>query len=122
MNDATTIIESNYQIADFAAIAPTPCPCGESRRAFINDDNTIASMHLVDIKKDAQTHYHKAMTEVYYVLEGHGHIELDGKTYPLKPGMSVLIKPGCRHRAVGQELKILNVPVPKFDPADEWFD
>ena len=34
---------------------------------------------------------------------------------------SVLIKPGCRHRAVG-DLKIVNVPVPAFDPEDEWFD
>jgi len=26
-----------------------------------------------------------------------------------------------RHRAVGR-LKIINVPVPAFDEADEWFD
>jgi hypothetical protein len=32
-----------------------------------------------------------------------------------------MIKPGCRHRAVG-DLRILNIPVPAFDPADEWFD
>jgi hypothetical protein len=32
-----------------------------------------------------------------------------------------MIEPGCRHRAVGN-LKIINVPVPKFDPEDEWFD
>ena len=61
------------------------------------------------------------MAEIYYVLEGEGAIELDGESFPLKPVMAVMIKPGCRHRAVGP-LKIINVPVPVFDPEDEWFD
>lgn len=116
------LIEDNYQIADFQAIDATPCPCGQSKRAFMNEENSVASMHIVEIKKDSETHYHKKMTEIYYILEGEGHIELDGQSYPLKPGISVMIKPGCRHRAVGEDLKILNVPVPKFDPEDEWFD
>jgi mannose-6-phosphate isomerase-like protein (cupin superfamily) len=55
------------------------------------------------------------------VLEGSGHLELDGESFPVAPGTAVLIKPGCRHRAVGP-MKILNVPIPAFDPADEWFD
>jgi mannose-6-phosphate isomerase-like protein (cupin superfamily) len=61
------------------------------------------------------------MTEIYYVLEGEGHLELDGDRIELRPGCAVMIKPGCRHRAVGR-LKIINVPIPAFDPADEWFD
>jgi hypothetical protein len=55
------------------------------------------------------------------VLEGEGHLELDGERVPVKPLTCVLIMPGCRRRAVGR-LWILNVPVPAFDPADEWFD
>ena len=78
-------------------------------------------MHQVDIKADAQTHYHKAMTEIYVVLEGVGEMELDGERIPVRPMSSVMIKPGCRHRAIGK-LKILNIAIPKFDPADEWFD
>ena len=49
-------------------------------------------------------------------------IELDDETHSLSPGMAILIKPGCRHRAVGEGLKILNIPVPKFNPDDEWLD
>ncbi len=116
------IIEKNFQIADFSQIEPVNCPCGTTRRAFMNEQNEVASMHLVEIKADSETHYHRKMTEVYYVLEGNGHIELDGQSYPLSPGTSILIQPGCRHRAVGADLKILNVPIPKFDPEDEWFD
>ena len=118
----TEIIAPGFQIARLAEIDPTPCPCGQARRAFMNDENEVASMHLVEIKHDSETHYHRRMTEIYYVLEGEGHVELDGECHPLTPGTAVLIKPGCRHRAVGQNLKILNVPVPKFDPADEWMD
>ncbi len=119
---SSEIIADRFQIARLADVDPTPCPCGQARRAFMNDRNEVASMHLVEIKRDSETHYHKRMTEIYYVLEGEGHIELDGQSYPLSPGTAVMIQPGCRHRAVGEGLRILNVPVPKFDPEDEWID
>lgn len=114
-------MSSNYQIARTADIQPTLCPCGESRRAFTDDPDQTASLHVVDITTAARTHYHKKLTEIYYVLEGEGHIELDGELHAVAPGDALLIKPGCRHRAIGQ-LKILNVPIPAFDPDDEWFD
>jgi len=114
-------MSKRYKIAHLADIEPTPCPCGSARRAFMEDDNQIASIHLVDIKKDSQTHYHKKLTEIYLVLEGEGQMELDGELFPLKPMTTVLIRPGCKHRAIG-EMKIVNIPIPKFDPEDEWFD
>jgi mannose-6-phosphate isomerase-like protein (cupin superfamily) len=92
-----------------------------SRRAFTDDPDQIASLHVVDITVDAKTHYHKKLTEIYYILEGSGQMELDGDLVDVGPGSTILIKPGCRHRAIG-EMKILNVPVPAFDPSDEWFD
>jgi mannose-6-phosphate isomerase-like protein (cupin superfamily) len=119
---SSEIIADRFQIARLDEIPATPCPCGLSKRAFMNDRNEVASMHIVTIKRDSETHYHKRMTEIYYVLEGVGHIELDGERHPLSPGVAVMIQPGCRHRAVGEGLRILNVPVPKFDPEDEWFD
>ena len=79
-------------IAQFADIAPVPCPCGEAKRAFASPENTLATMHQVSIKEDSRTHYHKKMTEIYYVLEGEGHIELDGERHPLKPETAVFIK------------------------------
>jgi mannose-6-phosphate isomerase-like protein (cupin superfamily) len=114
---------SNFMIADLAAIEPTRCPCGWARRAFASPDNPIATMHLVEITADARPHYHKRMTEIYLILEveGEGHIELDGEQIPVRPMTSILIKPGCRHRAVGK-MKIINVPIPAFDPADEFED
>ena len=110
-----------YRIAQLDETPGIPCPCGEARRAFADPDNDLATVHLTDISLDAQTHYHKKMTEIYVVLEGEGSIELDGEAFPLKPLTSVMIHPGCRHRAVGK-MRILNIPIPAFDPADEYFD
>lgn len=111
----------NYLLAQLDDIEPTRCPCGFSRRAFAVPENQLATLHVVDIQQDAVTHYHKKMTEIYFILEGEGFLELDGEKIPVRPMTSIMIKPGCRHRAIGQ-LKIVNVPIPAFDPEDEWFD
>lgn len=111
----------NYLITQLDAVPPVPCPCGQSRRGFATPDNKLATIHLVDISIDAQTHYHKRMTEIYLILEGEGFMELDGERIPARPMMSIFIKPGCRHRLVGK-FKIVNVAIPAFDPTDEWFD
>ena len=111
----------NYLVEQLDEVPPQPCPCGTTRRGFISPENTAASVHQVEIKEDARTHFHKTMTEIYVVLEGSGELELDGERIPVRPMTSVMIKPGCRHRAIGK-LKILNIAIPKFDPKDEWFD
>jgi len=112
---------ANYMIADFGQIGAIRCPCGFARRAFAGPDNPVATMHIVDIEEDARAHYHKKLTEIYFILEGVGHIELDGKKLPIKPLTAIFIKPLCRHRAVGR-MRIVNVVIPAFDPEDEWFD
>ena len=111
----------NYQIEQLDEVESTQCSCGAARRAFMNPDNAVASVHLVDISINSRTHYHKNHTEIYLVLDGEGHFELDGDLVPVKPLTSVLIKPGCRHRAIGK-MRILNIPIPRYDPDDEWFD
>lgn len=111
----------NFSFAQLDELEPTRCPCGWSRRAFAEIASSPASVHVVEIEADAQVHYHRKMTEIYIVLEGEGWLELDGEKVPVKPLSTVMIKPGCRHRAIGK-LKIINVPIPAFDPADEWFD
>lgn len=118
---STRATSDRYELVRISEIDPVPCPCGQTRRAFVDDPEKIASLHVVDIKHDSKTHYHKRLTEIYYILEGSGQMELDGQLFDVQPGDSVLIKPGCRHRAIGK-LKVLNVPIPAFDPHDEWFD
>jgi len=109
----------SVRIAQLNDIPAVPCPCGQARRAFGDVENAVATVHLTDISKDSRAHYHKRMTEIYIVLEGEGVLEADGVTYPLKPMTTVMIPPGCVHRAVGN-LRIINVPMPPFDPSDEY--
>ncbi len=111
----------NFILSQLDELDSVKCPCGFARRAFAGANANAASLHLVDIQRDSRAHYHKKMTEIYLVLEGEGEVELDGKLFPVKPMTAIYIKPGCRHRAIGQ-LKIINIPVPSFDEADEWFD
>jgi len=116
-------MSARYRIVDFADIPGVPCPCGTARRAFADVADFPATVHVTSIRIDAQTHYHKKLTETYYFLEcGEGaKMQLDGEEVPVQPGLCILIPPGVRHRAVGV-MKVLIMVVPKFDPADEWLD
>ncbi len=109
----------NFAVAQLDEIPAVPCPCGQARRAFGEPWNTLATVHLTDISADSRAHHHKKMTEIYIVLEGEGFLEADGERIPLRPLTTVMIRPGCVHRAVGN-LRIINVPMPPFDPADEY--
>lgn len=113
--------KKRYAVENFADIESIPCPCGISKRAFVKASGGAATFHQVEIKKDAVLHYHKEHIEMYLILEGSGFMELDGEKIPVTVGNTIFIDKYCRHRALGN-LKIANVSIPSFDPADEWFD
>ena len=109
-----------YEIVDFTRLAPVECPCGWARRGLADVDDFPGTIHVTDIGADARPHYHRRLTEIYYVLQcdPDAQLLLDDDVIPLRPGMCVMIRPGTRHRAVGC-MKVLIVVFPKFDPADE---
>ena len=78
------------------------------------------TIHRTEITADAKLHFHRKLTETYYVLrcQPDAKMQLDDDLVPLRPGTCVLIPPGVRHRAVG-EMTVLIVVLPKFDPDDE---
>jgi hypothetical protein len=112
-----------FELADFADIPGVPCPCGTAQRAFADVQDFPGTVHLTTISIDARRHYHKRLTETYVFLEcgPDAVMELDDERVAVHPGMTIMIRPGTRHRAVG-EMKVLILCLPKFDPADEWFD
>jgi quercetin dioxygenase-like cupin family protein len=114
---------AQYEIADFSAIEPVPCPCGLARRAFGDVEDFPGTIHVTEISTDARTHYHRRLTETYYFLECEpgAQMQLDDEIIDVRPGVCVMIRPGVRHRAIGK-MKVLIVVLPKFDPHDEWFD
>ena len=116
-------MSASYEITDFGDLEGVPCPCGTARRALMEDESVPYSFHLTEISQEARPHYHKRLTETYFILEckPDACMELDGQLVPIKPHTAITIKPGTRHRAVG-EMKVVIVASPKFDPQDEWFD
>jgi mannose-6-phosphate isomerase-like protein (cupin superfamily) len=112
-----------HRIVHFSEIPGVPCPCGTARRAFADVPEYPATIHVTDISEDARVHYHREHTETYYILEcdDDAAMQLDGEVVPIHPGSCILIPPGVRHRAIGR-MRIINIVIPKFDPADEHFD
>lgn len=123
MNASMSAVQRGWEIADFAQIAGVPCPCGTSRRAFLEVADFPGTIHRVEISADARLHYHKRLTETYVFLhcDKDARMQLDGEVLPVQAGMCILIRPGTRHRAIGR-MTVLNIVLPKFDPQDEWFD
>ena len=115
--------DPGYELVDFGQLEPVPCPCGLARRAVANVADFPGTVHVTEISADAKLHYHKQLTETYYILDcdADAQMQLDNDRISLAPGMCVLIRPGVRHRAIGK-MKVLILVLPKFDPEDEWFD
>jgi len=111
---------SGYQIVDFDTLPAVACPCGYARRAFLDVADFPGTIHRTEITANAQTHFHRRLTETYYILqcEADAQMALDGTTIPVRPGMCILIRPGVRHQAIGR-MTVLIVVFPKFDPDDE---
>lgn len=105
------------------ADAPTvPCPCGQSTRPLTRADEETCNLHVTFIK-DSVRHYHRKCTEVYYILEGVGKMELDGDVIDVEPETVILIKPGTRHRLWSDAgVRTVVFGVPALEETDEFFD
>ena len=123
MADQSTLTVRRWKHADFADIAGVPCPCGIARRALTDVAEFPGTVHITEISENAQQHYHKTLTETYFFLkcEDDAQMELDGEIIPIRERQCIVIPPGVRHRALGC-MTVLIIVLPKFDPADEWFD
>ena len=112
-----------YEIVDFPQLPPVACPCGFARRGLAEVADFPGTVHVTQISEDARLHYHKRLTETYYILEcgPDARLQLDDEQIDVRPGMCILIRPGTRHRAIGK-MRVLILVLPKFDPNDEWFD
>ncbi|GIW79114.1 MAG: cupin [Gemmatales bacterium] len=103
--------------------SPTvPCPCGQSTRILTRNDEPVCNLHVTFIK-DSVMHYHKECTEVYYILQGRGKMELNGDVIEVEPGNVIFIEPFTRHRLWSDEgVSTIVFGVPALNPEDEYFD
>lgn len=103
--------------------APTvPCPCGSSTRLLTRADGPLANFHVTTIHEAAR-HYHARCTEIYYILNGTGQLELNEDIVRVEPGTLVVIEPTTRHRLVAdgpEGVVTMVLGIPALDPEDEY--
>lgn len=123
MDEQTSPAHRRWKLADFSEIVGVPCPCGTARRAFTDVTEFPGTVHITEISENAQRHYHNTLTETYFILkcDGDAQMELDDEIIQIRERQCIVIPPGVRHRALGR-MTVLIIVLPKFDPADEWFD
>ena len=96
--------------------------CGQSTRPLSYPETAVCNLHVTFIT-DSVKHYHRVCTEVYYILEGEGKMELADDVIDVAPGMMIYIEPETRHRlwsAVGVRTIVFGVPA--LNSEDEHFD
>ena len=111
-------MRDKYIIRRISDIEKERSICGYRQRLITAEDFEGANVTFLNVY-EAKTHYHKRTTEFYYVLSGKGQIELDGERVDVDPGTLIMIRPGTRHRAIG-DIQALIVGVPPFDPEDSF--
>ncbi len=115
---AATAMSRDAICRHLSDVEPVSCLCGESRRIITSHDDVVAGFHVTRIR-DAQPHFHRRTTEIYYVLEGCGRLVVSGSAHELSPGSVAYIPPGCVHSGRGEFTAAIAV-LPPFDPADEF--
>ena len=95
--------------------------CGQSTRPLTFPDATVCNLHVTFIK-DSTKHYHKECTEVYYILQGRGKMELNDDVIDVEPGMIIYIEPFTAHRLMSAEgVRTIVFGVPAYKQEDEFY-
>ena len=112
--------KAKYKVVDYTQIQGVSCPCGIARRGLYDVEEFPGTIHRTDIDRAAKPHFHKKMTEVYYIIscEQGAAMLLDGDRVELREEMAFYIPPETVHYLDGKA-KVFIVAMPKFDPTDE---
>ncbi|HLD85416.1 MAG TPA: cupin domain-containing protein [archaeon] len=102
--------------------SPVEITCGIMRKLTDAKDHKGMDVVHVTIIDSTKKHYHKTLTEIYYVLKGSIEVELDGKREHLNEGQMVMIYPNTHHKAwktSEENAEILVVCLPPWAKEDE---
>src|SRR6266576_6265951 len=84
------------------AVAFTTKDGSEIRELLAHRNSCIRNQSLAEARlpPGGQTtrHHHKLTEEIYYVLAGHGQMEIDGESREVGPGDAIAIPRGASHR------------------------
>jgi mannose-6-phosphate isomerase-like protein (cupin superfamily) len=95
--------------------------CGQSTRPLTFPETTACNLHVTFIK-DSVKHYHRQCTEVYYILQGRGKMELNEDVVEVEPGTVIYIEPCTAHRLTSEEgVQTIVFGVPAYRQDDEFY-
>ena len=101
---------------------PKSITCGIMRKLTAPKDFQGMDFTHVTITDVTKEHYHKEITEVYYVLNGSIAVKIDGKAESLEKGSLIMIYPNTKHKAwktSKENAEILVVCCPPWSEEDE---
>jgi mannose-6-phosphate isomerase-like protein (cupin superfamily) len=117
--ETATALPEGAIVRRLADAPVVPCPCGESTRLLTIADGPLVNFHVTAIR-DAAKHFHRHTTELYYILEGTGTLELGEAVVPVEPGMLVVIPALVPHRLRSEAgVRTMVLGIPALDPDDE---
>lgn len=92
------------------------------RKLTSQKDFTGMDFVHVTIKDSTKKHYHKKLTECYYVLKGSIAVEIDGESEKMEEGSLIMIYPDTTHKAwktCEEDAEILVACCPPWNKEDE---
>ena len=111
-----------YTVKKIKDSNPKNITCGIMRNLTISEDFKGMDFAHVTITDKTKEHYHKELTEVYYVLKGSIAVEIDGKVENLEKDSLIMIYPNINHKAwktSKEDAEILVACCPPWREEDE---
>ena len=108
--------------------APFTTADGSTIRSILDSTNApVAKQSLAEAALPpggaTERHYHKISEEFYFILAGHGIMEIDGEEREVSVGDGILIPAGAWHQitASDDELSLLCCCAPPYEHSDTYF-
>jgi mannose-6-phosphate isomerase-like protein (cupin superfamily) len=113
-------------VINLADAAPFTTKDGsEIRELLAHRNSAIRNQSLAEARLPpgaaTAAHFHPQAEEIYYLLEGHGRLQIEGELRDVGPGDAVAIPPGLRHQITNtgeRTLRFLCCCAPAYEHAD----
>lgn len=109
-------------IRDIATVQPEQSACGRILPLSSVDDFKKVNLAIAEINAPTIPHFHKKITEFYFVLDGEGKLVAGSKTpYKIKKGVLAIIPSNTVHYTIPRtQLKVMTVATPAWTKEDEY--
>lgn len=111
------------EVQSLAAAEPFTTKDGSTIRELHHTEAQSLAEATLEPGQATERHYHRRTEEIYFLLEGHGEMEVDGSVRQVGPGDAVLIPPGAWHQIRAESpLRFLCSCAPPYSHDDTFFD